>query len=82
MHAGRWRPGRPVVGHGPSRAHCGRRCEWWPQELLDFCGEHGIVAEVETMPSARVNDAFDRLAANDVRYRFVLDMSDLRAPPM
>ena len=52
----------------------GRR---YTQELLDFCGEHGIVAEVETMPSAQVNVAFDRLAANDVRYRFVLDMSDL-----
>ena len=52
----------------------GRR---YTQELLDFCGEHGIVAEVETMPSAQVNEAFDRLAANDVRYRFVLDMSDL-----
>ncbi|MFI8569593.1 NAD(P)-dependent alcohol dehydrogenase [Rhodococcus sp. NPDC078407] len=52
----------------------GRR---YTQDLLNFCGENGIVADVETMPSARVNEAFDRLAANDVRYRFVLDMSDL-----
>ncbi|OZC49738.1 MULTISPECIES: NAD(P)-dependent alcohol dehydrogenase [Nocardiaceae] len=57
----------------------GRR---YTQDLLDFCGEHGIVADVETMPSAQVNNAFDRLAANDVRYRFVLDMSDLRSQPM
>jgi uncharacterized zinc-type alcohol dehydrogenase-like protein len=47
------------------------------QEMLDFCGEHGIVAEVEVLPSAQVNVAFDRLARNDVRYRFALDMSDL-----
>jgi uncharacterized zinc-type alcohol dehydrogenase-like protein len=47
------------------------------QEMLDFCGEHGIVADVEVLPSAQVDVAMARLAANDVRYRFVLDMSDL-----
>lgn len=48
-------------------------------ELLAFCAEHGITADVEVLPSARINDAFDRLERGDVRYRFVLDMSDLDA---
>ncbi|PFG29394.1 NAD(P)-dependent alcohol dehydrogenase [Paramicrobacterium agarici] len=47
------------------------------QELLDFCGEHGITADVEVLPSREVNVALGRLARNDVRYRFVLDMADL-----
>ena len=47
------------------------------QDLLDFCGEHGITADVEVLPSAEVSTAMRRLAANDVRYRFVLDLSDL-----
>lgn len=45
--------------------------------LLEFCAEHGVNADIELLPSARVNDALDRLARGDVRYRFVLDMSDL-----
>lgn len=49
------------------------------QELLDFCGERGITADVEVLPSAQVSTALRRLAANDVRYRFVLDLSDLPA---
>lgn len=53
----------------------GRR---YTQEMLDFCGEHGIVADVEVVPSAEVQTAFERLEAGDVRYRFVLDMGDLR----
>ena len=47
------------------------------QEMLDFCGEHGITADVEVLPSAQVGTALERLAANDVRYRFVLDLADL-----
>jgi len=47
------------------------------QELLDFCGEHGITADVEVLPSREVMTALDRLARNDVRYRFVLDLSDI-----
>ncbi|KIF66990.1 alcohol dehydrogenase [Streptomyces sp. AcH 505] len=46
-------------------------------EMLDFCAEHGITADIETLPSSEVDIALDRLAAGDVRYRFVLDMSDL-----
>ncbi|GAA3534857.1 NAD(P)-dependent alcohol dehydrogenase [Nonomuraea rosea] len=49
--------------------------------LLDFCAEHGIGADIELLPSARVNEALDRLGRNDVRYRFVLDLADLDAAP-
>jgi uncharacterized zinc-type alcohol dehydrogenase-like protein len=45
------------------------------QEMLDFCARHGIVADIETLPHHRVNEALERLARNDVRYRFVLDMT-------
>ncbi|MGY0021139.1 NAD(P)-dependent alcohol dehydrogenase [Streptomyces sp. YJ-C3] len=46
-------------------------------EMLRFCADNGIGADVEVLPSAQVNTALERLARNDVRYRFVLDMSDL-----
>lgn len=49
------------------------------QEMLDFCGEHGITADVEVLPSAQVATAFERLARGDVRHRFVLDLADLTA---
>ncbi|MDT0233394.1 NAD(P)-dependent alcohol dehydrogenase [Curtobacterium sp. BRB10] len=52
----------------------------WTQDLLDFCGEHGIVADVEVLPAAAVATAVERLARGDVRYRFVLDLRDLDAP--
>ncbi|WP_328606452.1 NAD(P)-dependent alcohol dehydrogenase [Amycolatopsis sp. NBC_00345] len=45
--------------------------------MLEFCAEHGITADIELVPSAKVNEALERLARNDVRYRFVLDLSDL-----
>jgi uncharacterized zinc-type alcohol dehydrogenase-like protein len=45
--------------------------------MLEFCAEHGVTADVEVLPSARVNEALERLRRNDVRYRFVLDLSDL-----
>ncbi|GAA5113690.1 zinc-binding dehydrogenase [Pseudonocardia adelaidensis] len=48
--------------------------------LLDFCAAHGVTADIELLPSARVHDALDRLQRGDVRYRFVLDMSDLSGP--
>lgn len=47
--------------------------------MLEFCAQHDITADIELLPSGRVNDALDRLERNDVRYRFVLDLSDL--PP-
>jgi len=49
-------------------------------EMLAFCAEHGITADVEILPSGAVETALNRLAAGDVRYRFVLDMSDLDSP--
>jgi alcohol dehydrogenase (NADP+) len=45
--------------------------------MLEFCAQHNVTADIELLPSARVNEALERLEHNDVRYRFVLDMSDL-----
>jgi uncharacterized zinc-type alcohol dehydrogenase-like protein len=42
--------------------------------MLDFCAEHGIVSEIELIPVQQVNEAYERMLKNDVRYRFVLDM--------
>jgi uncharacterized zinc-type alcohol dehydrogenase-like protein len=49
------------------------------QEMLDFCAEHGIVSEIETIPIADVDDAWERMLRSDVRYRFVIDMATLPA---
>lgn len=46
-------------------------------EMLRFCAEHGIDADVEILPAAQVHTALDRLARNDVRFRFVLDMAEM-----
>jgi uncharacterized zinc-type alcohol dehydrogenase-like protein len=48
------------------------------QEMLDFCAEHGITADVEVIPIQEINEAYDRLAKSDVKYRFVVDMASLR----
>ncbi len=45
--------------------------------MLAFSAEHGITADIELLPSARVQEALTRLERGDVRYRFVLDLSDL-----
>nr|WP_218885789.1 NAD(P)-dependent alcohol dehydrogenase [Kineococcus aurantiacus] len=47
------------------------------QEMLDFCAEHGIGSEVEVIPAEQVNEAYERVLASDVRYRFVIDTSTL-----
>jgi uncharacterized zinc-type alcohol dehydrogenase-like protein len=47
------------------------------QEMLDFCAEHGIAAEVEVIPVDQVNEAYERVLASDVRYRFVIDSTTL-----
>ncbi|MBN8740656.1 MAG: hydroxyacid dehydrogenase [Lysobacterales bacterium 69-70] len=47
------------------------------QEMLDFCGRNNIVADIETIAMADVNEAYQRIAASDVRYRFVIDMATL-----
>jgi uncharacterized zinc-type alcohol dehydrogenase-like protein len=48
------------------------------QEMLDFCGEHGIVSDIETIPVQQINEAYERMLRSDVRYRFVLDMGSLQ----
>ena len=47
------------------------------QEMLDFCAEHRIVADVEVIPVQRINEAYERMIRNDVRYRFVIDIASL-----
>lgn len=48
------------------------------QEMLDFCAAHGITSDIELIPIQRVNEAYDRLLAGDVKYRFVIDMASLK----
>lgn len=47
------------------------------QEMLDFCAEHGLAAEIEVIGADTINEAYDRVVASDVRYRFVIDVSTL-----
>jgi uncharacterized zinc-type alcohol dehydrogenase-like protein len=47
------------------------------QEMLDFCAEHGIGAEIEVIPAEQVNEAYERVLASDVRYRFVIDVATM-----
>jgi uncharacterized zinc-type alcohol dehydrogenase-like protein len=46
--------------------------------MLDFCGRHGIVADVEVIPIQRINEAYERTIRSDVRYRFVIDTASLQ----
>lgn len=48
------------------------------QEMLDFCGEHGITADVEKIRIQQINEAYERLLKQDVKYRFVIDIASLR----
>jgi uncharacterized zinc-type alcohol dehydrogenase-like protein len=48
------------------------------QEMLDFCGEHGIVSDIEKIGIGQINEAYDRLLKGDVKYRFVIDMASLK----
>jgi alcohol dehydrogenase (NADP+) len=48
------------------------------QELLDFCGEHGISADVEVIPMQKINEAYERMIKSDVKYRFSIDMASLK----
>ena len=50
------------------------------QEVLDFCAEHGLGAEVETIPAGRLTEAYDRVVRGDVRYRFVVDATTIGSP--
>lgn len=48
------------------------------QEMLDFCGEHNIVSEIEIIKMQEINEAYARMLKSDVRYRFVIDMQSLK----
>lgn len=47
------------------------------QEMLDFCGKHGIVCEIEKISASEVNTAYERVVKSDVRYRFVIDTATI-----
>jgi alcohol dehydrogenase (NADP+) len=49
------------------------------QEMLDFCGQHNIVSEIEIIKMQDINEAYERMLKSDVRYRFVIDMASLKA---
>ncbi len=49
------------------------------QEMLDFCAEHGIVADIELIRADQVNEAYERMIRGDVKYRFVMDNGTLAA---
>jgi len=48
------------------------------QEMLDYCGKNNITADVEVIPIQKINQAFERMLKQDVKYRFVIDMSSLK----
>lgn len=50
------------------------------QEMLDFCAEHGVASDIEVVAATQLNEAYQRMVAGDVKYRFVLDTSTLQAP--
>ena len=48
------------------------------QEMLDFCGQHKIPCDIETIPIQKVNEAYERVLKSDVRYRFVIDIASMK----
>jgi uncharacterized zinc-type alcohol dehydrogenase-like protein len=48
------------------------------QEVLDFCGEHGIVSDIEIIPIQKIDEAYERMLKGDVKYRFVIDLGSLK----
>ncbi|OZI38066.1 hydroxyacid dehydrogenase [Bordetella genomosp. 10] len=48
------------------------------QEMLDFCGEHGITSDIELIPVQQINEAYERMLKSDVKYRFVIDSASLK----
>ena len=49
------------------------------QEMLDFCGQHNITADVEVIPIQKVNEVYERMLRSDVKYRFSIDMASLKS---
>ena len=48
------------------------------QEMLDFCAKHDVASDIELIPIDKINEAYDRMLRNDVRYRFVIDIASLK----
>lgn len=48
------------------------------QEMLDYCGEHNIVSDIELIPIQKINEAYERMLKGDVKYRFVIDIASLK----
>ncbi len=48
------------------------------QEMLDFCGKHGITSDIELIRMDQINEAYERMLKSDVKYRFVIDMASLK----
>jgi uncharacterized zinc-type alcohol dehydrogenase-like protein len=48
------------------------------QEMLDFCGQHGITSDIELIPIQKIDERYERLLKSDVKYRFVIDMESLK----
>lgn len=46
--------------------------------MLNFCAEHKIVSEIELIPIQKINEAWERMLKQDVKYRFVIDMASLK----
>ena len=49
------------------------------QEMLDFCGTHNVLSDIEIIPIQKINDAYERMLKGDVKYRFVIDMASLKS---
>lgn len=47
------------------------------QEMLDFCGQHKIVSDIEVIPASRINEAYERVLKGDVKFRFVIDLATI-----
>ena len=52
------------------------------QQMLDFCAEHRVVADVEIISIEQINEAYERILKSDVHYRFVIDMTSLKEGEM
>jgi uncharacterized zinc-type alcohol dehydrogenase-like protein len=52
------------------------------QEMLNFSVDHGLTSDIELIPIQKINEAYDRLARSDVKYRFVIDMESLKNEPI
>ena len=48
------------------------------QEMLNFCGKHNITADIELISIDKINEAYERVVKDDVKYRFVIDMASLK----